>query len=154
MTSPIETENELYAGLSEAVRQELSGNGKAVCCTRGTRLIQKGAFPQGVIILNSGAAETTVIVAGRETSLGIARPGRVLALHSVMTGTAPETTVTCLEECRITIVPKEAFLAVLAQHPEIYFSVVKILSADLATADRLIRECARGHQAKSTTRSA
>jgi CRP-like cAMP-binding protein len=93
-----------------------------------------------------------VIVAGKEVSLGIAGPGRVFALHSVMTGNAPETTVTCKEDCRVTIVPKETFLEVLARHPEMYFSVVKVLSADLATADRLLRECARGYQAKPTVR--
>lgn len=154
MTTPMELDNELYNGLSEAVRQELSSNGRVVTCARGTQLIKNGTSPQGVIILNSGTAETTVIVAGKEMSLGIARPGRVFALHSVMTGTAPETTVTCLEESRVTIVPKDAFLAVLARHPEMYFSVVKVLSADLATADRLIRECARGYQTKPIIRPA
>jgi CRP-like cAMP-binding protein len=156
MTSPIELENDLYSGLSEAVRQELSGHQEATTVGRGTPLIQKGVIPQELVILNAGTAETTVTVAGKEVSLGTAGPGRVLALHSIMTGAPPETTITSLEECRVTKVPREAFLEVLARHPEMYFAVVKVLSADLATADRLVRDSARGFQSKSavTVRSA
>jgi CRP-like cAMP-binding protein len=156
MTSPIELENELYSGLSASVRQELSSHEQAATAGRGARLIRKGVPPQELVILNSGTAETTVTVAGRDVSLGTAGPGRVFALHSIMTGTPPETTVTALEECRITRVPREAFLEVLARYPEMYFAVAKVLSADLATADRLIRECVRGFQPKAgaTVRSA
>lgn len=156
MTSPIELENELYSGLSEAVRQELSRHEETATVSRGIRLIQRGVPPQELIILSSGTAETTVPVAGKDASLGTAGPGKVFALHSIMTGAPPETTVTTLEECRVTRVPREVFLEVLVRHPEMYFAVVKVLSADLATADRLIRDCARGFQTKAgvTVRSA
>ena len=148
MTLPTELENELYAGLPGAVRQELVDHGKSETVIRGTRLVEKGVIPQGLIILNSGTAETTLHVAGRERSLGIAGPGNVFALHSIMMGTPPETTVTCLEECRVTIVPRNIFLEALARYPEMYCAVVKVLSADLARADRLIRDCAPGFQPK------
>jgi CRP-like cAMP-binding protein len=149
MTLPTELKNELYADLPQAVSQELAGQGEPLTVAPGTRLVESGVIPQGLIILNSGTAETTVLVAGREKSLGIAGPGRVFALHSTITGTPPETTVTCLEESRITVLPKDVFLQVLARHPEMYFAVIKVLSADLTNAHRLIRDCARGFQAKS-----
>ncbi len=151
MTSPIELENELYAGLPEAVRQELSRSQEAATVAPGTRLVQNDVIPEALIIVNSGTVQSTVVVAGKEMSLGIAGPGRVLALHSIMTGTAPNTTVTTLEECKVTIVPKRVFLDLLERHPEMYFAVVKVLSTDLVNADRLIRECARGFQAKPST---
>ena len=150
MTSPTELENELYAGLPEAVKKELSSRGEAQTRARGTRLVQKGVLPEGVIILTAGAAETTVTVAGKEMSLGVAGPGRVFALHSVITGAPPDTTVTCRDDCKITMVAKDAFLEQLKRHPEMYFAVVRVLSTDLANADRLIRECARGFQPKSS----
>ena len=150
MTSPIELENELYAGLAEAVKKDLSSRGETQTRARGTRLVQRGVLPEGVIILNAGAAETTVTVAGREMSLGVAGPGRIFALHSVITGTPPDTTVTCLEDSRITTLAKDAFLEELKRHPEMYFAVVRVLSTDLASADRLMRECARGLQPKSS----
>lgn len=151
MTSPVELQNELYAGLPPSVRQELASREKTVTFARGTRLLEKGVIPQGLIILNSGTAETTVHVAGKDRSLGIAGPGKVFALHSILIGTPPETTVTCLEDCRITILPKDMFLDLLARYPEMYFAVIKVLSADLATADRLLRDCARGFQPKSNS---
>jgi CRP-like cAMP-binding protein len=149
MTLLAKLENELYASLPPAVRQEFAAHDKAVTVARGIRLVEMGVIPQGLIILNSGTAETTMNVAGKERSLGIAGPGKVFALHSVMMGTPPETTVTCLEECRVTIVPRDLFLEALARYPEMYLAVIKVLSADLATADRLIRDCARGFQPKS-----
>jgi CRP/FNR family transcriptional regulator, cyclic AMP receptor protein len=151
MTSPIELENELYAGLPDAVRQELSSHGAAMTVERGALLVEKGAIPDRLTILNAGTAETTVAVAGKDVSLGIARPGKVFALHSIITGTAPDITVTCLEECRVTIVPKDVFLEVLARNPQMYFAVVKVLSSDLAMADRVIRDCAHGVPAKSSS---
>jgi CRP-like cAMP-binding protein len=151
MTLPTEFENELYAGLPEGVWQELTGHHTAETVARASRLVEKGVVPRGLIILNSGTVETTVHVGGKERSLGIAGPGKVFALHSILMGTPPETTVTCLEECRVTIVSREFFLDALARHPEMYFAVVKVLSADLARADRLIRECARGFQPKPSS---
>jgi CRP-like cAMP-binding protein len=114
----------------------LSAMNEALTVARGTRLVESGVIPQGLIILNSGTAETTVSVAGREKSLGIAGPGRVFALHSTITGRPPETTVTCLEESQITVLPKDVFLQLLARHPEMYFAVIKVLSADLTNAHR------------------
>lgn len=150
MTSPLGLENELYAGLPKAVRQEFARHEEAVTVARGSRLVEAGVITRGLIILNSGNAETTVTVAGKERSLGLAGPGRVFALHSTLSGTPTESTVTCLEECRVTILPKDVFLEVLARHPEVYFAIVKVLSADLARVDRLIRDCARGFQPKSS----
>jgi len=144
MPSPPELNNELYSALPEALRQELSSHSETGIAARGTRLVEKGAPPAGVIILSAGTAESTVTVAGREVSLGIGRPGKVFALHPIMTGAQPEVTVTCLEECRVMIVPRAVFLDFLERHPEMYFAVGKVLSADLASADRVIRECARG----------
>jgi len=149
MPSPTDLDNELYAGLTEIVRRELSSHGVTAIAARGTRLVEKGTAPTGLVILNAGSAETTVVVAGKEVSLGTDRPGKVFALHPIISGAKPEVTVTCLEDCRVTIVPKEAFLEILSRHPEMYFAVGKVLSADLASADRVIRECARGFQSNS-----
>ena len=154
MTLPAELDNELYAGLPEAVRQEFARHEEAATVARGSRLVEAGVIPRGLIILNSGTAEATVNVAGKERSLGIAGPGRVFALHSILTGTPPETTVTCLEECRVTTLPKDLFQEVLARHPEVYFAIVKVLSADLARVDRLIRDWSRSFRPKSGAEAA
>jgi CRP-like cAMP-binding protein len=82
-------------------------------------------------------------------SLGVAGPGRIFGLQSMLSGEAPHASVTCLEECEVTMLPKDAFLAVLQRNPQMYLPIVKILSADLASADEVIRDCGRGAKSKS-----
>ena len=153
MTSTSEVTNDLYAGLSEDLRRELARHGEAVTVPQGTRLLQCGISPDHLIILNSGSTEISILVAGKTRSLGVARPGKVFALHSIISGEAPHTSVTCLEECRVTLLPREAFLDLLQRNPQMYFAVIKVLSSDLAAADRVIRKYARGSAARTQPKS-
>lgn len=149
MNSSSEVTNELYAGLSEDLRHELAKHERVVTVPRGTRLLQRGTLPDHLIILNSGSTDISVLVAKKTRSLGVARPGKVFALHSIISGEAPHTSVTCLEECGVTLVPRETFLDVLQRNPQMYLAVVKVLSSDLAAAQRVIRRYARGSTAKA-----
>lgn len=149
MNSSSEVTNELYAGLSDDLRHELAEHGRVVTVPQGTRLLQCGISPDHLIILNSGSTEISLLGTGKTRSLGVARPGKVFALHSIISGEAPHTSVTCLEECRVTLVPRETFLDVLQRNPQMYLAVVKVLSSDLAAAQRVIRRYARGSATKA-----
>lgn len=132
--------NELYANLSTQVQQQLICRQRSATVPQGSKLIQYGVSPNQLIILNSGLAEITVSIAGKPVALGTAGPGKVLALRSIMCGEVPEIDVTCLEECDITLVPRDMFLEVLRHNPEMYLAVVKVLSADLKAVQSLLRE--------------
>jgi len=132
--------NELYANLSAQVLQQLAGQERSATVSQGSKLIQHRVSPNQLIIINSGLAEITVPVAGKPVSLGTAGPGKVLGLRSIMCGEVPEIDVTCLEECDITLLSRDAFLEVLNRNPEMYFAVVKVLSADLQTVQSFLRE--------------
>jgi CRP-like cAMP-binding protein len=149
MTQRSELTNDLYAGLSAEVRQELAKHEQIMTAAAGTSLVQCGSCPDQLMFLNSGSAETSVKVAGKNMSLGIATPGKVFGLHAIISGAPPDMSVTCLEECEITFLPKTAFLDVLQRNPQMYFAVVKVLSSDLAAADRIIRTYARRSSAKT-----
>lgn len=41
------------------------------------------------------------------------------------------------------MIPKQDFLELLNQHPEMYFAIVKVLSVDLNTAERFLRKAPR-----------
>jgi len=112
-------------------------------------LLQCGIPADRLIILNSGSAEISVSIAGKIRSLGVEGPGKVFALDSIISGAALHTSVTCVEECSVTLMPKEGFLEVLRRNPQMYFAVAKVLSSDLAAADRIIRNYARRSTAKS-----
>jgi CRP-like cAMP-binding protein len=152
MTSAGEATNELYAGLSDDLRQELAGHEQAVTFSRGATLLQCGMPADRVVILTSGSAETSVLIAGKVRSLGIARPGKVFALDSIISGEALRTSVICSEECGVTFVPRAVFLDVLRRNPQMYFAVAKVLSADLAAANRVIRAYARNVKTKTVAK--
>lgn len=139
----------MYDEFPEAVRQELSLHEQTVTVAPGTRLVENGVPAEQLIILITGTAETTIEVSGKHLSLGVAGPGKVFVLHSIIAHAAPEATVTCLQECRVTLVPKEVFLDALTRNPQMYFAVVKVLSSDLAAAHRVLRDYAGGSAAKT-----
>jgi CRP/FNR family transcriptional regulator, polysaccharide utilization system transcription regulator len=152
MSSDKEVTNELYADISDGVRDELAAHEQTATFPRGTRLLQCGIPADRLVILNSGSVEISVSIAGQARSLGIEGPGKVFALDSIISGAALHTSATCLEECNVTYMPKEVFLEVLRRNPQMYFAVAKVLSSDLAAADRIIRNCARRSSAKSVAK--
>ena len=149
MTSSRAETNDLYAGLSPEIRQELASHGKVAMFPPGTRLLQSGTSRDELIILNSGSAESCVVIAGKSRSLGISRAGKVFGLHFMLAEAPPDISVTCLEECEVTILPKAAFLDVLRRNPQMYFPIVQVLSSDLAAAQRVIRNYGRGSTARA-----
>jgi CRP-like cAMP-binding protein len=143
--------NALYAGLSAGVRQELAEHELFVTVPAGTRLAECGEPAEQLIIFNSGRAKTDVLVGGRRTSMGIAGPGSVFGLSSMLTEAPLVRGLTCLEQCEVTILPKRAFLEVLKRNPQMYFAVVRVLSADLAGLDRIIRNHVRVSNGKASS---
>jgi CRP-like cAMP-binding protein len=152
MTST-EVINDLYAGLSEEVRSELAGQVETATLPRGAKLVQPGIAPDHLIILDSGTVETSVEVRGKNLSLGVFGPGHVFALHSIVSHELPHTTVTCLEDCEVSMLPSHVFLELLERHPQVYVVVAKVLSADLAKADHLLRDRARSRKIRPGRRA-
>jgi CRP/FNR family transcriptional regulator, dissimilatory nitrate respiration regulator len=153
MTPSSESANELYEGLPDAIKKELANHEERVTVGQGARLLEIGAVPDRLIILYEGRAETTVEIGGKYVSLGVAGPGKVFALHSIMAGGRADTAVTCLEECRVALIPRKGFLDILTRNPQMYAAVLRVLSSDLATADRVIRETAGGVALKPAKQS-
>ena len=149
MASTIELKNELYAHLSDEMQRELAKYEQTSRVSPGTILVQCGVSADRLTILNSGTAETSVLVGGKMVSLGVAGPGKVFGLHAVLSGEASHTNVTCVEECGVTVLPKDAFLGLLRRHPEAYVAVARILSADLASANYVIRDHNRRPKSKA-----
>lgn len=135
--------NELYEGLSTEAIDELKNHEKNITMPKGTKLIEHGVPPGNLIIVNSGAVDVSIPAAATHVSLGSAGPGKVFGMRATVSGETPEINVTCLDECQVTLIPKDEFMAVLQKYPNIYFSVARVLSADLKIADQLIRDCSR-----------
>ncbi|MBZ5506175.1 MAG: cyclic nucleotide-binding domain-containing protein [Acidobacteriia bacterium] len=138
-----EAANELYAMLSPALRTELAKHEKSMTVPEGTNLIRHGELLDHLVIINSGKVEVTLSCARKQASLGLAQGGKVFGMRAIVAGEPPEVDVICLESCDISILPRDAFLALLKSNPEIYFAVAKVLSSDLQIADRVLRASSR-----------
>ncbi len=138
-----ENMNELYASLSAEMRLRLEKYEDTRTVAAGTRLLSEGIATEHLIIINSGSVEVSISSAGKEIPVGIARAGKVFGLRSVVSGEAPEINATALEECTITLIPRDKFARVLKQNPQAYLAVVKVLSADLNMVNDLLRRIPR-----------
>lgn len=137
-------ENELYAGLAEQLVTELRGMEETKAFGARSRLLSFGEVPSHLMILKEGKAEILLHCSKRAISLDTAAPGKVFGLKAIMTGDSAETDVVCVTPCVLTLIPAARFLALLRRHPEIYYMVAKILSADLQRADKVLKHTARG----------
>ena len=112
-------------------------------------LAECGAPADQLIILNSGTAKIYLLAGRKKVPLGIAGPGTVFGLSSMLAETPLDRGLTSLEPCEVTILPKKAFLDALNRNQHMYFAIVKLLSADLAGADRIIRSHIRAANGKA-----
>jgi CRP-like cAMP-binding protein len=140
---PQQTLNELYAGLADPLVAELRKLELKQVYRAGTKLMTFGELPQYIMILETGEAEILLPCPRRAISLGSAPPGKVLGLKALMAGEALETDIVCVTPCSATLLPGSRFLEVLRSHPEIYYVVAKILSADLQRADKVLKHTTR-----------
>src|SRR4029077_48621 len=125
---PNETANELYAMLSPELRTELAQYERSVTVPQGTNLIRRGVLPDQLVIVNSGKVEITLACLRRSVSLGCAEVGKVFGMRAVISGELPEADVISQENCQVTLIPRDAFLKTVRQHPELYFAIAKVLS--------------------------
>jgi CRP-like cAMP-binding protein len=131
--------NELYAMLRAELRHELAQHEQSFNAPKGETLITHGVLPDHLVILNSGTVCVSVPSPQRTVYLTTGQEGKVFGMRAAISGELPETDVTCVEPCNITLLPRDVFLDLLKSHPEIYFAVAKVLSADLQIADRILR---------------
>ena len=135
--------NELYAMLRAELRHELAQHEQLKTLPEGAILIDHGILPDHLVILNSGTVRVSVPSPKRAASLTTGQQGKVFGMRAAISGELPEIDVTCVEPCNITILPRDVFLDLLKSHPEIYFAVARVLSADLQIADRILRNYPR-----------
>jgi CRP-like cAMP-binding protein len=136
---PNETANELYGMLSPELRTELAQYERSVTVPEGTNLIKRGVPPEQLVIINSGKVEITLACIRQSVSLGCAEAGKVFGMRAVVSGELPEADVTSVEDCHITLIPRDAFLKTVRQHPQLYFAIAKVLSNDLVLANRFLK---------------
>lgn len=135
--------NELYTSLSPEVRDELSRLEQRLIVPDGTRLISHCEVPEYLFIVEEGSVEICVPCTEKPARLSVASAGKVLGLRAIVSGELPEIEATTQGECTILRIPQLEFLKVVKQRPELYPAICKVLSADLNTAERFLRQTSR-----------
>ncbi|HEY7405344.1 MAG TPA: Crp/Fnr family transcriptional regulator [Candidatus Angelobacter sp.] len=143
MSGEAKNTNELYALLRAELRHELAQHEQLITLPEGSTLIEHSVLPDHLVILNSGTVRVSVPCPRRAVSVTTGQQGKVFGMRAAISGELPEIDVICVEPCNITMVPRDAFLDLLKNHPEIYFAVAKVLSADLQIADHILRSNSR-----------
>ncbi len=143
MSPESENTNELFSQLGTDLRRQLAQHSQLMMAAEGTSLIDHTVLPDHLVILNSGTVRVSVPCPRRTVSMTTGQAGKVFGMRAAISGELPEIDVTCVGPCNITVVPRNVFLELLKDHPEIYFAVAKVLSADLQIADNILRSSAR-----------
>lgn len=144
---PNQASNELYDNLPSEVRCELEEYQKLRVFPAGTQLLAGDAPAEHVIILNQGTVEISVLTANGPISLAVKGAGSVFGLRSIFSESCPEINVICMETCVVSLLPRQEFLKIVNQHPEIYLAAARILSADLNMAIDVLRQSVRSGRA-------
>jgi CRP-like cAMP-binding protein len=154
-TSPVQSgiANELYAMLSPELCAELKHHERSMTVPEGTALIRHGVLPDRLVIVHSGKVKITFSCSSESVCLDCTEVGKVFGMRAAISGELPEIDVVAVEPCRITVLPRDAFLGLLKANPEIYFAVAKVLSTDLQIADRILRNSSRRCSSASRVKS-
>jgi transcriptional regulator with AAA-type ATPase domain/NAD-dependent dihydropyrimidine dehydrogenase PreA subunit len=129
------------AVLSEPVLAAAAAAIQVETLQENRRLVLEDTVPSAVYILKSGRLEayhTNVDSLARATSL---LPGSVLQIRELLLDQPAQQTVITLSDCEIWTIPRQDFMALVAQYPEINQAFSRYLAAELdAVAARLAFE--------------
>ena len=103
----------------------------------GATFIVQGQPAHGVFLLCDGTAKVRLDRHGVAVIARIARAGELLGVREVLTGTDYRYTAEALEPCALRFVPAAAFKLLLEDDPALCDSVLRQLTAESDSADRL-----------------
>jgi CRP-like cAMP-binding protein len=135
--------NELYASLSPDAVETLRQHETRKAVPAKTKLIELGKRPDHLIMLSAGTVEVLLPSGEQAIVLSTAGPGKVFGLRALVSGESPQIEVICRTECGLRLLPAQLFTRVLRSHPQMYFAVAKLLSADLQLAQAYLKERSR-----------
>jgi CRP-like cAMP-binding protein len=103
------------------------------------KLLEEGKMPEGIFVLLQGSIKLFVALkGGKMLILRFVQSEEVFGLSATISSKPAEYTAETLSPTRFLYVPREDFLALLEEHPEICISVVEVLSHQLREAVNII----------------
>lgn len=119
----------LYA---PAISDALAPYEKTQTFTRGQILFREGEEPRGVYLLHSGQADLVFAARnGDAKTLRVADEGQLLGLSCVVSRRPHDCTATAKSACTAGFIDKDSFQRLLEQKPDLWLTVLQLISADL-----------------------
>lgn len=120
--------NGYFCQLSPAALKDFNAVRSTATYPDGSILFLEKQDPRGVFVLCAGQVKLSISSsAGKTLILRVAKPGEILGLTAVMSGTPYEVTAETLHPCQVAFVRREEFLRLLTKHPEMHEGVVRQL---------------------------
>jgi CRP/FNR family transcriptional regulator, cyclic AMP receptor protein len=121
--------NGFFCQLSPAALKDFNAVRSSATYPAGALLFLEKQDPRGVFVLCAGQVKLSISSsAGKTLILRITKPGEILGLMAVMSGSPYEVTAETLHPCQVAFVRRDDFLRFLTNHPEAYQGVVKQLN--------------------------
>ena len=121
--------NGFFCQLSPAALKDFNAVRSSATYPAGALLFLEKQDPRGVFVLCAGQVKLSISSsAGKTLILRITKPGEILGLMAVMSGSPYEVTAETLHPCQVAFVRRDDFLRFLTKHPEAYQGVVKQLN--------------------------
>ncbi|HVS31402.1 MAG TPA: cyclic nucleotide-binding domain-containing protein [Thermoanaerobaculia bacterium] len=106
----------------------------------GVQLFQEGEEPRGIYFVHSGDVELVYSSrTGSAKPLRRVEPGSFLGLSCVVSNRKHDCSATVRSEARIGMVPREEFQRLLDERPDLWMTVLQIISGDINSCWQCMR---------------
>lgn len=124
-----------FCQLTPKATKDLDAIKFATAFPKGAVLFMEKQAARGVFLVCEGEVKLTISSGdGKTLILGIAKPGEILGLTDVLSGTPYEMTAETQRPCQIAFIRRDDFLSFVAEHPEASQAVVRQLSVSYREA--------------------
>lgn len=111
---------------------------------RGQYIFNEGGYPHGIYCIHEGKVKLSRIGEdGREMIVRLAKGGDIIGYKSLLGNNRFRSSAIALEDSTICFIPKETFFNVLKKDPNLSFSLMSLLSAELGFAENKIVQLAQ-----------
>ncbi|MGA3131757.1 MAG: Crp/Fnr family transcriptional regulator [Terracidiphilus sp.] len=122
---------DFFKDLSSKAMSEFESLAAPFSCKRATVVFTEEQESCSVVFLLEGRVKLTMnSIEGKRLTVGFARPGEMLGLAAVITGSPFETTAVAHFPCRITALSRAIFLDFLLRYPVAYHNSAHLLSVE------------------------
>lgn len=130
--SNIMMKNEFWPSLSSENRWFLDSRSLQINLKRGDKVYTQGDAPQGIYFIESGLVGLTKSTpGGKEHLLRLFRNGQYFGHRSLFTNENYHGTAITLEQTKLKLIPRDVFLSLVNEHPNVLLDLVKVLAIEL-----------------------